>query len=367
MIFTVEDNTITAYGYIWDGDGMEFATLLSQLEKRHTGIILKLHTYGGSVFDGNIIYNALRSSKADIKIKIVGIAASMGVVIALSRENVEMVENGFLMIHAPSGYVDGTATDLENNAKLLRSIEANFSRKLVERTGKTEKQVNKWLEGDNWFSAEEALEGGFITGIISPEADTDLFDPSQMGQVEVFNRYVALLLPKNEKSKNVHKMKKPLIEALHLQGVNEQSSDTAVIDAVKAHIAASLSQAEINLTAEKNAKKALEDSIAAQFDAVVNPMLEAAVKDGRIKADEKPIYYGIAKASGIDALNTVIGNISQRKPISAGIAAGKADVPAGRESWNFDKWQKEDPRGFEALSKTDPEAFQKIVKSKFQK
>lgn len=367
MIFRVEENTITAYGYIWDGDGMEFSLLLSGLEKQHTDITLKLHTYGGSVFDGNIMYNALRSSKANIRIKIVGIAASMGAVIAMSRPNVEMAENGFLMIHAPSGYVNGTAADLESNAKLLRSIEANFSKKLIERTGKTEKQVNKWLEGDNWFEASEALEEGLISSIIEPEADTDIFDPEQLGEVEVYNRFVALLLPDNDKFKNNHKMKKPLIEALQLQGVNEQSSDTAVIDAVKSHVAAVTAQLQADLDVEKRAKKALEDGAQAQFDAVVNPTLDAAIKAGKITAEQKPTYYGIAKASGIEALNTVLGNISQRNPIVAGVVTGKPGANAGREGWDFDKWQKEDPRGFEALAKSDPESFAEIVKSKYQK
>ena len=57
MDFTVNNNIISAYGTINDGDGIAFLNLFQQIESNKKDITVKLHTYGGSVFDGNLIYN----------------------------------------------------------------------------------------------------------------------------------------------------------------------------------------------------------------------------------------------------------------------------------------------------------------------
>ena len=177
MEFEVKENVITAFGIIEAGDGVKFASLFSQLEQSQTDILLKLHTDGGSVFDGNMIYNALIDSKANVTIHIIGIAASMGAIISLAVDEVYMAQNNYLMIHAPSSYSSGQAQDFENQAKLLRLIETDFIRKLQQKTGKTEKYVKQWLIGDNWFNAQQALNEGLIKGIVIFEFDFDVCNP----------------------------------------------------------------------------------------------------------------------------------------------------------------------------------------------
>jgi ATP-dependent Clp protease protease subunit len=372
MIFSVRQNTITAYGTIWEGNGMEFVSLFTQLEAQFKKIIVKLHTYGGSVFDGNLIYNALRNSKSDVDIHIVGVACSMGAVISLSRENVFMVENGFLMIHAPSGYTHGTVTDHESSIKLLKSIEGNFLKKLAKKTGKPESYVKKWLVGDHWFDANQAKDEGLISGIIEPETEIETFDPQQLGVKEVYNRYAALLLPEsstNSNSNSDNNMKKPIIEAFGLTGVSEQSSDTAVIEAVKKHYESQIEAANQKYEAEKSKRESLENKMAEQNKAAVTAVIEAAKKAGKITAEQVPTYEGIATSSGLEALKTVLDAIPARQPITGKIAnsGGNNTTQVGRENWDFDKWQKEDPRGLEALSKEDPEAFQALYNQKYRK
>lgn len=369
MIFSVKQNTITAYGVIWNGDGMEFVSLFTHLEGQFNKIILKLHTYGGSVFDGNLIYNALRNSKADIEIHIVGIAASMGAVISLSRkQKVYMVENGYLMIHAPSGCTDGTALDHENNAKLLKSIEGNFLKKLVERTAKPESYVKKWLVGDNWFDATEALKEGLITGIIEPETTTETLDPEQLGITETYNRFSALFIPENSQKKLEPDMKKPIIEALGLQGVTAESSDTAVIDAVRKHYEDKITKAEADLRTANEKATAAETKLKEQGKAAIDAVIEAAKKAGKITQEQVATYEGIAEASGIETLNTVLNAIPVRTPITSQIQShGKIDTTVARENWDFDKWQKEDSKGLEALAEKDPEKFKELFNAKYKK
>lgn len=371
MIFSVKENTITAYGQIWDGNGMEFVSVFTQMESQYNDIVVKIHSYGGSVFDGNLIYNTIQNSKKNIDIQIIGIAASMGAIISQSRKNKpRMVRNGYLMIHAPSGGTDGTATDHENTAKLLRSIEKNFLKLLAESTGKPESQVSKWMTGDNWFDAEQALKEGFISEIIEAESETltASLNPQELGVQGMYYQFSALLNPKNELQINLKTdMKKPIIDALALTGVNEQSSDTAVIEAVKQHFEAKAIVLQGKLDAEIAKRESAETKLKDQGKVAVTAVIEAAKKAGKITQEQVATYEGIAEASGIDVLNTVLGAIPARQPITGQFQGGKTNTPVGREAWDFDKWQKEDPKGFEALAKDEPETFQAILNAKYKK
>jgi ATP-dependent Clp protease, protease subunit len=66
-------------------------------------------------------------------------------------------------------------------------------------------------------------------------------------------------------------------------------------------------------------------------------------------------------------LTTVLAAIPVRKPITAQIDGKTFEAATGREAWDFDKWQKEDPRGFEALAEQNPEAFQELLTKKHKK
>lgn len=389
MIFSVNENTITAYGVIWEGDGMEFVSLFNQLEKRFGNVVIKLHTDGGSVFDGNLMFNAIRNSKIPVSIHIVGIAASMGAVIALACDDVKIAENGFLMIHEASGYTRGGIADHESSIKLLKSIRTNFVKKLTSKTGKTESYVQKnWLTGDNWIDAQEALESGLVSEIIDVEAETGTFDPTQFSRKEIFDRFAALLndnsgktgSPANGGGDSGHNvisklnatMKKPIIEALGLTGVTENSSDTAIIDAVRKHYEGRI---------DANQKKL--DDVTAEFDklkkevsdarkAEINALLDGAKKSGKITAAQQPVYEKIAEDSGIAALKIVLEGMSARSPITNTItgkagAAAFEGVTAGRENWDWDQWQKEDPRGLEKLHKEDKEAWEALFNAKYKK
>lgn len=370
MIFSVKENTITAYGQIWDGNGMEFVSTLAQVESKFKDITIKMHTYGGSVFDGNLMANALRDSKANIRFEIVGIAASMGFVISLYLKEVYMVSNGFIMSHAPSGHTAGTAQDHDNSAKLLRSIEKTFLKNLSEKTGKTEAYVKKWLVGDNWMDADEAEKEGLIKGVIEPESDTITasLNPQELGVQGMYYQFSALLNPKNELQINLKTdMKQPIIEALGLQGVTSESSDTAIIDAVRNHFEGQISKAQSEVLAAQAKMKIAEDALTAQKTVAIAAVIEAAKKAGKITQEQVATYEGIAEASGIEVLNTVLGAIPARQTITGQFTAGKTNAPAGRENWDFDKWQKEDSKGFEALAKDEPETFKTILDAKYKK
>lgn len=141
-----------------------FINDLNRIPEDHT-ISLRIHSPGGEVFDGNAIFNALSRRTADVIVQIEGICASMATVISLAGHHVKMAANGFYMIHNPWGVAMGDSSELRDQAELLDKIRQNMVGAYVAKSGKSAEQISEWMDAETWFTAEEALEAGFIDEI----------------------------------------------------------------------------------------------------------------------------------------------------------------------------------------------------------
>ncbi len=388
MIFGIKENTLTMYGTIWEYDGQDFVYYLNMLESKYSEITIRMHTYGGSVFAGNLMCNAIERSSADITIIVDGLAASMGAVIILSSKKVKIVNNGYVMIHAPSSGSYGNAKDHESSAKLLRLMEDNFEHKLILRTGKSKEEVRTWLEADTWLSAQEALDLGLVSEVIPASIDTvyPSFVPEEVGETEVFNMYAALLTsvpspavsafmgfpqiqqPQQVQSNFNDNMKQLLISAFALKGVNAQSSDTAVLDALQSEFSALTTAKNVAETAKTTAETKLKEFEDGRIKGIIDG---AAASIGKPFTDEeRKTYESIGATSGVEALELVFKNVSkpQAPNISAAIQTGAQGSAStvGRDNWDFAQWQKEDPKGLEKLATAEPEKFKTLFNAKYQ-
>ena len=71
------------------------------------------------------------------------------------------------MMHQPSGGIGGTATDVRINAQLIMHMKQVLSELTAEQTGKPLEQILKDNDRDSWFTAQEALEYGFIDHVVT--------------------------------------------------------------------------------------------------------------------------------------------------------------------------------------------------------
>ena len=70
-------------------------------------------------------------------------------------------------MHQPSGGAGGTATDIRINADLILGMKQELSEITAANTGKTVEQIIEDSDRDRWFTAQEALEYGFVDHIIT--------------------------------------------------------------------------------------------------------------------------------------------------------------------------------------------------------
>jgi ATP-dependent Clp endopeptidase proteolytic subunit ClpP len=147
-------------GY-WGVSAKQFIADLKSVPADHE-IVLKIHSPGGEVFDGNAIYNALKRHPGGVSVQIEGLAASMATVISLAGAPVKMAANGFYMIHNPWGSAVGDAEEMRDQAALLDKIRSGMIAAYSAKSGQEPEQIAAWMDAETWFSAEEAQAAGFV-------------------------------------------------------------------------------------------------------------------------------------------------------------------------------------------------------------
>lgn len=128
-------------------------------------VCVEINTAGGSVWDGLAIYNALTSYPGRVTCKVVGLAASMGSVIALAGDELRMASNAFLMIHNPTVCVEGDAAGLHQTAEWMEKVHGTLATVYETRSGRPNAEILAAMNAETWFTAEEAVEWGFADSI----------------------------------------------------------------------------------------------------------------------------------------------------------------------------------------------------------
>ncbi|HAF39987.1 MAG TPA: peptidase S14, partial [Gammaproteobacteria bacterium] len=124
-------------------------------------IKLAIHSPGGDVMDGTRIYNKLVEHPAKVRARVEGLAASMGSVILMAADEIEMPENTFLMIHNPHCIAAGDAKEMLNTAQTLESVQESIVSAYEKRTGLPREEIQSMMDREAWIPAAEAKEKGF--------------------------------------------------------------------------------------------------------------------------------------------------------------------------------------------------------------
>jgi len=136
-------------------------------------IDLQLNCRGGDVAEGWIIYDSLRATGKEISATVDGICASMATIILLAapKERRAARPHATLLIHNPYiPYAEGelNADELQSLADKMQAEQNKILDLYVERTGADRERLTAFMNESKQMTAEEALELGFISKIISP-------------------------------------------------------------------------------------------------------------------------------------------------------------------------------------------------------
>ena len=142
--------------------------LLLAAEDPDRDIYLYINSPGGSVTAGMAIYDTMQYIKPDVVTVGMGLAASMGqfLLTAGAPGKRYITPHTRVLLHQPLGGAGGSATEIRINADLILGMKKELAAITASRTGKTVEQVEADGERDHWFTAQEALEYGFVDRVI---------------------------------------------------------------------------------------------------------------------------------------------------------------------------------------------------------
>lgn len=147
--------------------------LFLESENPDKDISLYIDSPGGSVYAGLSIYDTMQFIKPDVSTICLGMAASMGAFLlaAGAKGKRFALPNSRIMIHQPSGGTNGTAADIEIQAKEILELRSRLNTILSEHTGQFIEKIAVDTERDNFMSSAQAVEYGIIDGVFRKRSE----------------------------------------------------------------------------------------------------------------------------------------------------------------------------------------------------
>src|SRR5882672_5051385 len=132
--------------------------LFLESENPKKDIYMYINSPGGVVTAGMAIHVTMQYIRPRVGTVCMGQAASMGSFLLAAGEPGMRVAltNARIMIHQPSGGAQGMATDIEIQAREILRIRHRMNELMAQYTGQTIEEIEKNVERDKFFSAEEA-------------------------------------------------------------------------------------------------------------------------------------------------------------------------------------------------------------------
>jgi len=146
--------------------------LFLQADSPEKDIYIYVNSPGGIVSAGMAIYDTMQHISAPVNTICMGMAASMGAfLLGAGRPGKRSaLPHSRIMIHQPSGGTQGSAADIEIQAKEILYLRSKLNELFAKHTGQPVEHIEKDMDRDRFMSADEAKEYGLIDNVLAPGA-----------------------------------------------------------------------------------------------------------------------------------------------------------------------------------------------------
>lgn len=131
-------------------------------------IQMYINSPGGSVTAGLGIYDTMQYVGPDIATICTSLSASMSAVLlaAGAKGKRSGLPHSRVMIHQPSGGMQGQVSDMEISYHLIKGMQKELYRILSEHTGQSYEQIASDSDRDRWMSATDAVTYGILDEVL---------------------------------------------------------------------------------------------------------------------------------------------------------------------------------------------------------
>lgn len=328
-----EEVTILLYGDVGSGEKVDSARVvgeLLQLSSQYKTIAVRINSNGGDVFSGIAIYNALKTSSADITIYIDGVAASIAAIIALCGKPLYMSPYAKLMLHNVSAGTYGNAGKLRQMAETMEHLQGDLAKMIAGRCGMTPEEVEtRYFDGqDHWIDAQEAVDMKLVDGIYEMSGEEA---PEGTSTEELYHYFNNRLEIQSQKSKDM-----AFIDDIKAIPTFNDKADESAILAHIGELASTATKVESLERANATMKERLEALEAKEVEAIV----DKAIAEGKITAQQKTTFVKLMNSDRATA-EELLGTMKAQPQMRAAefIQTGSA-VATSMENMNWDALDK---------------------------
>ncbi len=272
----------------WETNAQNFINQLHALENDGvTDFTVRVNSYGGDVFEGIAIYNALAERNTSVIIE--SLAASIAGVIAMAGKTVTIRENAFFMLHNPASFAAGDSQTMQQTRERLMQIKDTIVGIYAAKSGLTAAEIADLMDKETWLNAQQAKDMGFA----------DSIEPNPAKTTTNYLSFKNLFTNHNQEGDDMNKIFAMLSRLARHTVTNEAEAESAVsqLESEAAQTVSELNdaQARIKELEEENAElkafaeetqNAERDRLKTKAEAVVND----AVSDGKIDDAERDIW-----------------------------------------------------------------------------
>lgn len=155
-----------------------------------------INSGGGDIFAGSEIYTALKAYNGEVKIHVVGLAASSASVIAMAGKS-DISPTAMVMVHNVSSMAGGDYRDMDKMSDTLKQANKAIAGAYTTKTGMAEKDALAMMDKETWLNAQQAV-------------DKKLIDSVMFENTQLVASYNSSVLPQSVIDKIRNEIKNPL-------------------------------------------------------------------------------------------------------------------------------------------------------------
>jgi ATP-dependent Clp protease, protease subunit len=146
--------------------------LLLAAEDPKRDVYFYINSPGGSISAGLAIFDTMAFIENDVATVAMGLAASMGqfLLSAGARGKRYALPHARVVMHQPLGGIGGTASDIKIQAEQMIYTKNKMAELNALHTGQSIERITADSDRDRWFTAQEALEYGFVDHVVATAA-----------------------------------------------------------------------------------------------------------------------------------------------------------------------------------------------------
>ena len=247
------NHEIKLYGAI-DGYWNSAEEIIGSIPDDATEITMRIHSPGGSVWEGVAIYNALRDHKAKVTTIVEGYAASIASVIMLAGDVRKIHKSSMVMIHNPWAMTGGNAEELRKVAENLDVCAEAIVGIYEDRTDMSAAEINDLMESESYFLGELATDRGFATEVMN-----DVEAENKIAAMLDMDKFVAQTKEKGvmgtqmtrKQIETAHAEDKAKLEAMGVEFSALKESGPIALDALKAEHVTAIEAKDVEITGAK--------------------------------------------------------------------------------------------------------------------